>query len=344
MVSVLASQLAKEGHDISVIKYFNTENDYLIDERVKVTCISNGSESAYKALSFSLKVKKIRNAIKQIRPRYIVPFLPHVAAHVFLAGFGLRFKAIQTIRVAPAIAPTSSVQRKIRDCLVGISYATFVQTLSQKSYFPSCIQHKIYVLPNPVSETMFDAKLIYPKSITNIISVGRLSAQKNFEMLIEAIAAINRKGYCIQLSIYGDGELRDVLQKKIEDLNCGDFCYLCGRTTNMTETLCQNHLFILSSNFEGLPNALMEAMSVGLPCISTDCPTGPSDLIQNGRGILVPVDNRQAMVDAIEQMINYPEIATQMGLRAREYMKENYSPEIIAKRFINDVILRKVQR
>jgi len=341
VVSVLASQLIRDEHDISVIKYFDTENDYPTDERIKVVCISNGFEDAYRTLSYPQKIKKIRYALKQINPEYVVPFLPHVAVHVFLAGLGLHLKTIQTVRVAPAISPASFVMRKFRDVLVAISYSTFVQTGSQKQYFSDRVHHKICVLPNPVSETMFEAKPQYTESITDIVSLGRLTAQKNFEMLIEAVNAIKEEGRCVRLSIYGEGELSASLQRKIEEMGCSDFCRLCGRTADTAETLCKSHIFVLPSNFEGMPNALMEAMAVGLPCISTDCQTGPGDLIQNGRGILVPVGDRQAMIGAIKQMMDHPDMAMQMGMAAKEYMKENYSPNIIAERFINDVVQRR---
>ena len=86
VVTVLSSQLAIEGYDISVIKYFEVQDEYPINEKVKVFNISNGSESEYQKLSFTQKIKRIRSILKTVRPHYVVPFLPYVAAHAFLAG------------------------------------------------------------------------------------------------------------------------------------------------------------------------------------------------------------------------------------------------------------------
>ena len=340
VVTVLASQLASEGHDISVIKYFEAADEYPINENVKVFCVSRGSQALYQEFSFAEKIRRIRNILKTIQPDYVVPFLPHVAAHTFLAGLGLRMRTVQTIRVAPNIAPASWIFRIIRDFLVAISYATFVQTESQKTYFSGWMHRKIIVLPNPVSQSMLDVNLEQHENITRIVSMGRLTTQKNFEMLIRSVAELNQMGYKARLDIYGEGELEQSLQMLINSLCCQNVCCLRGRTNNVPNVLGNADLFVLASNFEGMPNALMEAMAVGLPCISTDCKTGPKELLGTNRGILVPVNNQKAMMSAIRNVMESPRAATDMGRRAKAYMRDQYSPVAISNRFIHDVILK----
>lgn len=340
VVTVLASQLADEGYDIAVIKYFDAPDEYPVSERVKVFCVSPGNEENYKKIPFIKKLKRIRRILCQIRPHYVVPFLPHVAAQVFLAGLGLRQYYVQTIRVAPNIAPASRLLRCFRDFLVAISYVTFVQTETQKAYFPVWMQRKIVVLPNPVSKSILETNAVYREKITRIISVGRLTAQKNFEMLIRSVAELNSAGYPVFLDIYGEGEMKQSLQRMIDSLNCQKVCFLRGRTNRIQEALSNADLFVLASNFEGMPNALMEAMAVGLPCISTNCETGPGELLDDRRGILVPVNDQDAMTGAIKKMIESPHIAAEMGRQAKAYMLEQYSPSAISNRFIHDVIMR----
>lgn len=340
VVTVLASQLASDGYDIAIIKYFETANEYPTSEKVEVFCVSQGTETLYHELSFVERIRRIRKILKQIRPNYIVPFLPHVAAHVFLAGIGLRIRMVQTIRVAPNVAPASHLLRCIRNVLVAISYVTFVQTEKQKAYFPTWMQRRIVVLPNPVSQAMIETNPRYHGEIIRIVSVGRLTEQKNFEMLIEAVANISKMGYPVKLNIYGEGELKQSLQALIDSLCCQNVCQLRGRTNNVPKVLGAADLFVLASNYEGMPNALMEAMAVGLPCISTDCETGPGDLLGAGRGILVPVNDRNAMTKAIQLLMDEPQKAAEMGCRAKEYMREQYSPAVISKHFMQDVIMR----
>lgn len=340
VVTVLASQLACKGYDISVIKYFDVPNEYPISSKVKVFCVASGPQAIYDQLSLVKKRRRIRGILREIRPDYVVPFLPHVALHTFLAGQFLGFRTIQTIRVAPGVAPASRWLRMLRDFLVAISYATFVQTKSQMAYFPTWLHKKIVVLPNPVSQSMLDTSPGYSSNIRKIVSIGRLTSQKNFEMLIRSVAELHNLGYNIQLEVYGDGELAQPLQDLICSLGCQNVCFLRGRTNDIPGILSESDLFVLASNFEGMPNALMEAMAIGLPCISTDCETGPKELLGPDRGILVPVNDQQAMNDAIISVIESPQSAAEMGRKAKEYMRKQYCPAIIADQFIHNVILR----
>ncbi len=340
VVTVLSSQLAREGYDVSVIKYFEVSDEYPVDDRVKVFNVSRGTESMYHALSFAEKIRRIRKILKEIRPDYVVPFLSHVATRTFFAGLGMPIKMIQTIRIAPNIAPASRLLRAFRNFLIAVSYVTFVQTETQKEYFPRWMHKKIVILPNPVSQSMLESSPVYQGQTTKIVSMGRLTLQKNFEMLIRSVVELKNTGYPVTLDIYGEGELHQSLQQQIDELSCQDICRLQGRTSDVPNVLKNASLFVLPSNFEGMPNALMEAMAVGLPCISTDCETGPGELLADGKGLLVPVNDQSAMTEAIKALVETPQAATEMGRRAKEYMSEVYSPAAISNRFVRDVILR----
>lgn len=111
VVSVLASQLARDGYSIAVIKYFDTMRDYPIDNRVQVLCVAGGDEKKYRSIPFIPKIKKLRELLEKTNAQYVVPFLPHVSVHTFLAGLGLNIKWIQTIRNAPNVSPASRLFR-----------------------------------------------------------------------------------------------------------------------------------------------------------------------------------------------------------------------------------------
>lgn len=339
VVSGLASQLVDDGYEAFVIKYFSCEHEYPISPALKVVCLSNGNEEQYNKISMQHKIMELRRVIKAEKPDYIIPFLPHVAFHVHLACLGLGIKEIQTIRVAPNVAPSSKVLRRIRDYLVDSTYATFVQTESQKRYFKKKTQNKIFVLPNPIANEMFDADVQYPDRLSKIVSVGRLSKQKNFPLIIDTVKRIRDKGRDVELAIYGDGELREALQEYIDNIGAAEYCKLCGRSNHVVDVYANNHVFVLSSDFEGMPNALMEAMAAGLPCISTDCETGPSDLIDENNGILVPVGNIEKMEEALLYLLDNPQAAADMGKNAHSFMQSEYSAKRILERLINEVIL-----
>ena len=128
-------------------------------------------------------------------------------------------------------------------------------------------------------------------------------------MLIRAFTdAVRSTEYeSVTLEIYGDGELEMKLKKLVRKLGMEGRISIPGRTKAPPEKYAASDAFVLSSDFEGQPNALMEAMFAGLPCISTDCPDGPSDLIEDGvSGLLVPVGDQDAMRDALVFMMTHP--------------------------------------
>ena len=129
------------------------------------------------------------------------------------------------------------------------------------------------------------------------------------------------------------------MQKKITNDNLNGIVTLQGRTNNAQKVLNAADVFVMTSNYEGMPNALLEAMAVGLPCISTDCPTGPAEIIDNGiNGILVPVNNEAALTKAIEKYIEMGETIAEIGKAARKTVRDNYSTDVIAYRFVREAL------
>ena len=137
--------------------------------------------------------------------------------------------------------------------------------------------------------------------------------------------------------------MENELQRLIDSLGVHDSVRLCGRTNNVVETLGKYDLFIMSSNYEGMPNALMEAMGVGLPCISTDCPTGPKELLgKNERGSLVETESVEELACAIEYSIcNIADIKNKAQC-GKEYIHKMFSPDKVATLLVDE--LEKILR
>lgn len=129
----------------------------------------------------------------------------------------------------------------------------------------------------------------YNADSKKVVAAGRLEEQKGFDILIRAWSNVNSKHPDWNLDIYGEGSLRTALQRDIEKRNLDSAVRLCGLTDNIAETFAGYSIFALSSRFEGFGLVLLEAMTCGVPCVSFDCPEGPSEIITDGRdGILVP--------------------------------------------------------
>ena len=219
--------------------------------------------------------------------------------------------------------------------MVRRSYKTLAQTEEQRLYFSKRVRKKVFVLPNPVYGGFFEEERIQHEKIRNIVSVGRLTEQKNFPLIIDAVIDLHSKYPDIRLDIYGDGELRDQLERYIREHGGSEYCHLRGRSSDLINVYGKCDAFVLPSDFEGMPNSLMEAMACAVPCISTDCETGPSDLIESGRnGILIPVGSKEKMIEALEWMIDRPQDAYAMGLKARETTARQFSAKKIVEKLL----------
>lgn len=334
VVCVLASGLVNIGYDITVLRYFKTEADYPIDQRVKIITLSEGYEKDYNKISKLKRLKKIREIVKQVSPDYIIPFLRYVNLQIYLAcSAKFRKRVVFTIRYSPYIKRGKN--EVIHDFLINHFNKTIVQNQAQKYYFKKTAQDRIHILSNPVNDVFLSEERESKINSFIAVSAGRLQSQKNFPMLIKAFTDFALDKEDVFLHIYGEGKGKESLQALIDELGCGEKIKLMGRSNDLVSVYKDVNLFILSSNFEGMPNALLEAMAIGLPCISTDCPTGPSEMIVNGEnGLLVPVDDAEKMKEAIEFMYNNRDKAEEMGKRAREFVSENYRVEKIVDRFL----------
>lgn len=152
-----------------------------------------------------------------------------------------------------------------------------------------------------------------------VIAVGRYVEQKGFDRLIDAWKIVSEKHPDWQLKIYGDGYLRDSLQKQVIRLHLEDSCTLEHTTSNIMEKYSESSLFVLTSRFEGFGMVLIEAMACGLPCVSFTCPCGPRDIIHDGEdGFLIEKEDISALAEKINYLIEHEDMRIRMGQKALE--------------------------
>jgi glycosyltransferase involved in cell wall biosynthesis len=141
------------------------------------------------------------------------------------------------------------------------------------------------------------------EEIPIIVSVGRLSQQKNYPLLLDAINLVRQK-MRVRLWLIGDGDERLKLKSMAQNLGLEEDIFFWGFQENPFKFVARSSVFALPSLYEGFPNVLIQAMAVGVPVISTDCPTGPSEIISHGHtGLLIPLNDTQAMADVILNVI-----------------------------------------
>lgn len=341
VVSILANELIRNNKEVIIIKHFHTNHDYFVDDKVKVICLSGLVEDEYRKkmtpLFFVKLLFELRKNIKKEKADYILPFLYTTCIRVDLALLFSKEKkkVIQTVRNNPCEFPKKTIVRKYRDFLIKKYPKTIVQNSEQKMYFKKAFHNKIFILNNPVDENIFSIKKMESKDKIEIIGVGRLEEQKNFSLLIDAFYELYKGNKNTRLSIYGEGSLREKLQNQINDLGIEKVAILKGRSNDYNKIYGNASIFVLSSNAEGMPNSLIEAMALGIPSVSTNCPTGPSDIIKHNNGILVDMNDKEMMKESIEKLINDTKLYNEISKNAKKTVQQKYTVKNITKQFID---------
>ena len=326
VVSVWASQLAERGYDVAVFTYAKGSGEYVIGSKVKRLTLADNIQD-YLAMSYVKRYRLMRKTVKDFAPDIVISFLTNMQVWMAATTVGLKLKRIDTVRISPWHTGNSKAVNAMWKLCFKTSDMTMLQSEDQKTFFGKRVQKKCVVIPNPLNEDYEKSgKSSYSDRATKFVAAGRLCEQKNFHMLIRAFAKAHEKCDGITLNIFGKGDDSYVkkLQALIEELNATEYITLCGRTNDMHGELMKHDAFIMSSDYEGMPNALAEAMATGLVCISTDCRTGPRDLIKDGEtGFLIPVGDVDAMAKKIVDISNMnSESVALMGRAAREFVTD----------------------
>ena len=327
----VAKSLASLGSDVTILTY----KDYTFDEipeNVKVVRLNLESASFFK------RVREIRKRIKEIQPDCSISFLLDSNILNVLACLGLKTKSVICERNDP-FKPKYYKLKFARPLFRMANGAVF--QLPKVAHFYKCIKAPTAVIPNPVMVSDDEIQIDeFEKRMNVVVTVGRIdTVQKRHDILIRAFCLFSKIHPEYILHIYGDGhdpkdEIR--IRDLIHELSLDEKVCLMGVTPHPKTAIKNAKFFVLTSDFEGIPNSLLEAMSIGLPCISTDCrPGGAAYLIQNGiNGLLAECGNEKQIAEQMCRLAENPNDAENMGLEARKIV-ETYSEKKIAVLWMN---------
>lgn len=327
VIAVLANYMAERKYEVKIVMTSRDEVAYALDSSIQVLSIGGSTGGS---LSKRMKrIRDLRKLFRQDKEQVIVSFGTETNLFALLAGFGLQNKII----VSERNDPNRCTYPVLRNMVYRMADSLIFQTADARRCFPKGIAKKGSVIPNPLSGAM--RKPVHAVRNRDIVTAGRLEPQKNHRLLIESFRAFAERFPDYRLVLYGKGYLEEELKALARESGIEEKVLFAGFAENIQEKLCSAAMFVLSSDYEGVSNSLMEAMALGLPVISTDCPIGGSAmLIKNEEnGLLVPVGSASALAKAMEYMAEDPERAEDMGRRA-EYVREEYSAEKICKRWI----------
>lgn len=336
----LASFLTQQGHEVRILTVSETERTYELDERVSRKALLGRNERRGRLMGALIRVLRFWSYIKKNKTDVYIVMLPKTTIMLLAFRREIKAKVIAAERCDPKAYGKlfSRMLKKYASRADGWVFQTDEARDWYAPYFKEC---KSAVIPNAINQA-FIRPNYKGENRKCIAGVGRLSSQKNFSLLIKAFAEIASEFRDYDLIIYGKGELEKELKELAFAYGLQDRVVFPGNIQNIADEMEQNTLFVLSSDFEGMPNALIEAMALGLPCISTDCPCGgPRYLIKDGvNGVLIPVGNVKMLADAMRNMLLSPERAGAIGEEARK-VTETLAPNKIYsqwEQFIGSIV------
>jgi glycosyltransferase involved in cell wall biosynthesis len=332
VAALLAEHWANLGIDVTVLTSSGEMSDHYAlppsVQRLRIDLLWVSTGLSARVWSEIRRRQLIRAAIVHSSPELILAFGEATNIRVLAATIGLDIPVIVSERTDPRQYAVPRSWRFLRRTLYPLARYVVVQTESVAHWARTFVEEsKIRVIPNPVSPPLQKAER--PTDMNDgrvIVAVGRLGREKGFDLLLEAFARSKLAGAEWQLIILGDGPERPSLQRRIDELGLQGAVLMPGVVKHPEQWLQHAQLFVLSSRFEGFPNALLEAMQCGLPVAAFDCPSGPGEIVRHEHtGLLVPAGDVEALAAAISRLAGDADLRQRLGSAAAVDVDSRFS-------------------
>lgn len=328
VIANLADHLHSRGYHVVLVTTHKLKDEYQVSGGI---CRVISEPSAHelgkgRIRNFLARFMKLRKVWKKYKPDVILSFIGKNNIMALMTSFGFHIPVAVSVRSEPGREYYSFLLRFLAKTLFGLASGVILQTRDCLDFFPKRIQERAVILKNPINPCFFRERYIGEREKT-VVTVGRIDENKNQKMLVNAFAGIAEEFPEYKLLIYGDGEKRKELQELVKSSGLQERIFLPGNIDHVADAIYKTRVFVLPSNKEGMPNALIEAMVMGLTVVSTDCPCGgPRELIEPGvNGLLTPVGDVEKMKEKLQFVLNNLQIADSMGEKAK-ITSEIYSP------------------
>ena len=326
-----------DKYDITIVCNINHPVEYDLDSRIKLICIDKDDkygEKIPKKIFTKLGPKRnkiLKEIISKEKPELIISFLPEPSIRSLILKKDFpSIPVLVAIRNIPTKEFITLPEKKLRnhyykkaDCII-LQDETFIK------FLPEHLINKITVIPNYITNSILNTKLDNKKE-KKIVTITRLEKQKNVKLLINAFSKLDRRFDNYKLYIYGNGSLKKKLEELINNLNLNKKVFLKGTSNNINDEIKNASLFVLPSNYEGIPNSLLEAMSLALPVIATNSSTTiPKIINNNSNGIIINKNSEQELIDKIEYLLDNKELRESLGKNAYN-VRYIYNQDMILK-------------
>ena len=299
----LAKFFSENGYDVTLITSFRVPVEYPLAPTVRRLSLEEDEIKQSRLARNLSRIQKLRQLCKKEKPDLLVAFMAEPNFRAILAAMGLPVKTLISVRNDPEREYAGKLGHLVGKYLLPFADGCVFQTQDAQAWFPEKLQKKSTIIYNAVKEEFYQIQRTpHPEEI---VTCGSLEEQKNHALLLDAFQMVLKNHPKAVLKIYGEGSLRESLQQKINAMGLNESAFLMGATAHVDQALQTANVFVLSSDYEGMPNALMEAMAAGVPCVSTDCPCGgPRELFgEDAEEKLIPCGNAAQMAAAIENVL-----------------------------------------
>lgn len=338
VLSNLANDWSESGHDVHLVTLDSCDTDfYTLSDEVSRHSLGLASSSAgilSGVLANIKRVSKLRQICKAIKPDVVLSFMDSTNILMAISLIGTSIPLIVSERIDPFKHPVGLIRSFIRPYLYRHSAkALVVQTDAvAKKCAARWKLDNVKIIVNPIFLNDNASCQMREKII---LSVGRMQYQKGHDVLIKAFKKVLADFPEWRLIICGEGDLRNSLELELEASDLSENIFLKGTVKDVFSIYQTASIFAMSSRFEGFPNALLEALAMGCACISTDCESGPREILEDGRlGMLTPVDDVEAMANALRHLMQSPELRERYGSHTA-YVRQRYHLDKISRQWLD---------
>lgn len=341
----LAEYFSEHGKKVAIVTSTGpSKEEYQLSPGVERFAIRQSSQYM-STKEYPKAILAYHKLFKRLRPKLVLIMSVPDCWYIILSLLGIPTKIVVSERNDPRNFSGKKAVKMLSRSLMKLAHGFVFQTEMAKDFYSKKIGERSCVIPNPIPINEIP-EVEYEGTSDVIVTMGRLQEQKNHKMLIDAFEKVHLQMPQVRLDIYGEGKLRQDLEAYICEKGLDGFISLKGNHLDVLNRIEDAKMFVLSSNYEGMPNALMEALTMGLPCVSTDCPCGgPQVLIQEGTtGMLVPVGDSEKMAEAMLSLLRDPEKCKAMAQKAKADMRARFNIDVIGDRwmtFLEHIAARK---
>lgn len=327
----LAGYFQEKGYQVTMVTQyqFPAAEEYALPPGVRrvLSDLTEAELSNSRIINFCRRVSKLRRIWKREKPNLVLSCIGKNNFMTVVTTMFTKTKAVVSVVGEAKEEYPGRLMRLLANLLFPLAGGIILQTERSRYFFHRVVQKRAVILPNSLNPDFIRPRY-EGKREERIVSVGRMDANKNHEMMIRAFAALAERYPAYTLTIYGEGELRGHLEALAAELGVADRVFLPGVIPDVARQTRRAALFLLTSYSEGVSNALIEALAGGLPVIATDVPSGGTvELITDGmNGLIIPAGDGKALEQAMDRVLGDPDFGDRLGREAVK-IQERLAPE-----------------